>query len=253
MLRIGTAVVLALVLITAVGCATSSESAEADTLTAHVGQYGAPPPNLQLKRAGVPQFLDASPNQRSRSSVEGLGALAADQCTTLLVNCFRFDVIERAQLDQLLNEQGLEGIVDPNELARPGKVSGVDYLLIGKITNFRVKVSKSSAGFSLGTVTRHIGLGGSNKDTTEITVDCGIDLRVVNPTTGSVIAAEFGEYKKKDTLRALGVSVAGASATAEGDVDLDDDNQGKVLRLAIDHCLRKMMPKLDRALLARQK
>ena len=252
MLKIGTVVALTL-LVVAVGCRTSSESAEANDLTAHVGQYPPPPTNLKLKRAGVPQFLDASPKEKAKESVENLGALAADQATTLLVNTYRFDVIERAQLDQLLNEQGLEGIVDPNELAKPGKVSGVDYLVIGKITNYRVKIDKSAAGFSLGTVTKYVGLGDVKSDTTEITIDCGIDLRVVNPTTGSVIAAEFGEYKKKDTLRAFGVSVLGANATAEGDLTLDEDNQGKILRLAIDHCLRKMVPKLDRALLARQK
>jgi len=252
MLKIGTFVAFTLLLVVT-GCKTSSESAQADELTAHVGQYGTPPARLQLKRAGVPQFLDASPKEKARASVENLGALAADQATTLLVNSYRFDVIERAQLDQLLNEQGLEGIVNPNELAQPGKVSGVDYLVIGKITNYRVKIEKSSTGFSLGTLTKNIGLGDVKNDTTEITIDCGIDLRVVNPTTGSVIAAEFGEYKKTDTLNAFGVSVLGANATAEGELYLDEDNQGKILRLAIDHCLRKMMPKLDRALLARQK
>lgn len=252
MLKLGTA--LALILLFAVaGCTTSSESAQSDDLTSHVGQYGPPPSRLQLKKAGVPQFLDTSSKQKARGSADNLGALAADQTTTLLVNSYRFDVIERAQLDQLLNEQGLEGIVDPNQLAQPGKVSGVDYLVIGKITNFRVKIEKSSSGFSLGTVTKNIGLGDVKSDTTEITIDCGIDLRVVNPTSGSVIAAEFGEYKKKDTLNAFGVSVLGANATADGELQLDEDNQGKVLRLAIDHCLRKMMPKLDRALLARQK
>jgi len=252
MLKIGTVVAFTLLLVVG-GCKTSTETAQADDLTAHVGQYGPPPSHLQLKRAGVPQFLDASPKEKARADVENLGALAADQTTTLLVNSYRFDVIERSQLDQLLNEQGLEGIVNPNELAQPGRVSGVDYLVIGKITNYRVKIEQSTTGFSLGTIVGSIGLGDVKSDTTEITVDCGIDLRVVSPTTGSVIAAEFGEYKKTDTLNALGVSVLGADATADGELYLDADNQGKVLRLAIDHCLRKMMPKLDRALLARQK
>ncbi len=252
MLKLGTILALATLLFVA-GCTTSSESAQADDLAAHVGQYAPPPARLQLKRAGVPRFLDASPKQKALQSVENLGALAADQATTLLVNSYRFDVIERAQLDQLLDEQGLEGIVNPNELAQPGRVSGVDYLLIGKITNYRVKIEESRSGFSLGTIVGSIGLGDIKSDTTEITVDCGIDLRVVNPTTGSVIAADFGEYKKTDTLNAMGISVLGANATADGSLELDEDNQGKILRLAIDHCLRKMMPKLDRALLARQK
>ena len=94
-------VVLCLGLVVVVGgCATSSESAQSDTLTAHVGQYGSPPSNLQLKRAAVPPFLDAT--NKGGGAVKNLGSLAADQLTTLLVNSNRFDVIERAQLDQLL-------------------------------------------------------------------------------------------------------------------------------------------------------
>jgi curli biogenesis system outer membrane secretion channel CsgG len=254
MLRSGIGIAFCLAVVAfAVGCATSSESAQEDTLTANVGNYGPPPAGLKLKRAAVPPFLDASGKERSRSASENLGALAADQLTTLLVNSQRFDVIERAQLDQLLKEQGLEGIVDPNELAQPNKVHGVDYLLIGKVTNYRVKVAKTKTGFGIGRVTEAIGVGEIKNDKTEITVDCGVDLRVVDPTTGSLIAADFAEYKKTDTLKSMGVDVLGVNATAEGDLQLSEDNQGKILRLALDQCMRKMMPKLDRALLARQK
>ncbi|MEN8151090.1 MAG: hypothetical protein ABFS86_14840, partial [Planctomycetota bacterium] len=88
MLKNGT--ILALIILLGVtGCTTSSESAQADDLTAHVGEYGSPPARLQLKRAGVPKFLDASPKEKAKESAENLGALAADQATTLLVNSYR--------------------------------------------------------------------------------------------------------------------------------------------------------------------
>ena len=74
--RIGTTVVLTFLIVVVAGCRTSTESAEADDLTAHVGQYSAPPTNLQLKRAGVPPFLDASPKEKAKESVENLGAPA---------------------------------------------------------------------------------------------------------------------------------------------------------------------------------
>jgi curli biogenesis system outer membrane secretion channel CsgG len=236
-----------------VGCTSTGESGQEDTMTANVGRYSPPPSNLALKRAGVPPFLDAVGQNESGGASANLPGLAADQMTTLLVNSQRFDVIERAQLDQLLQEQGLEGIVDPNELARPNRVRGVDYLLIGKVTNFRVKTAESTTAFGLGKVIGPIGLGEVKNDSTEVTVECGVDLRVVDSTTGSVLAADFGEYRKTDTLNALGVDVLGASATADGDIRLSDDNQGKVLRLALDQCLRKMLPNLDRALLTRQR
>jgi curli biogenesis system outer membrane secretion channel CsgG len=238
-------------LVLASGCATSSESASADTLTADVGKYPPPPPNLELKRAAVPSFLDATKGKGGSSS-EKLGTLAADQLTTLLVNAERFNMIERAQLEQLLKEQDLEGIVDPNELAQPGKVRGVDYLVIGKITNFRVKAEKSETGFGLAKVGNVLGGVDVKNQSTEIKVDVGVDLRVVDPTSGAIVAADFGEYQKTDTVGAFGLEILGANATAAGDLKIDEDNQGKLLRLALDHCIKKMLPKLDRKLLKRQ-
>jgi hypothetical protein len=78
--------------------------------------------------------------------------LAADQMTTLLDQSDRFDVIERTQLTKLLDEQNLEGIVKPGELARPGQVRGVDYLLLGRVTNLRVKQESHDNSFGLAQV-----------------------------------------------------------------------------------------------------
>ncbi len=239
------------------GCATTGESAGADNLTSHVGIYSPPPPSLRMVRVGIPPFLDARKGQKARASMQNLGAIAADQLTTLAVNTGRFDVIERAQLEQLLKEQGLEGIVDPKEMARQGKVRGVDYLIIGKVTNFRVQAAKSRTG--LGIAQLGLGkLGGVGafdlkKSNSRITVDCGVDLRLVDPSTGSTLAAQFGEYKKTNTLNAFGIQVLGINATADGRLQVDEDNQGKILRLALDHALRRMLPMVDRRLLQAQR
>lgn len=239
------------------GCATTGESAEADSLTAHVGMYPPPPPSLQMVRVGVPPFQDVRKGQKARASMQNLGAIAADQLTTLAVNTGRFDVIERAQLEQLLKEQGLEGIVDPREMARAGKVRGVDYLILGKVTNFRVQAAKSRTG--LGIAQLGLGkLGGVGafdlkKSNSRITVECGVDLRLVDPSTGSTLAAQFGEYKKTNTLSAFGIQILGINATADGQLRVDEDNQGKILRLALDHALRRMLPMIDRRLLQIQR
>ncbi|MFQ5844094.1 MAG: CsgG/HfaB family protein [Planctomycetota bacterium] len=254
MLRFSVTVTVGLALAVLVGgCATSTESAQPDTITAHVGVYSAAPPALRPVRVGVPSFKDATRQERPQGASEDLGDLAADQLITLAVNTDRFDVIERAQLEKLLTEQGLEGIVDPSELAQPGRVRGVDYLFIGKVTNFRVKVAQTRTGLGIAKVAlgQAGGAGGFDlkKDTTRITVDCGVDLRLVNPSTGATVAAQFGEYKKTDTVGAMGVEVLGARATAQGDVMIDEDSHGKILRLALDHAVRRMLPKLDRRLL----
>ena len=56
----------------------------------------------------------------------------------------------------LLKEQSLEGIVDPSELAKSGKIRGVDYLFIGSVTNFALKTEKTAnqGGRSFG-IARH--------------------------------------------------------------------------------------------------
>src|SRR6266480_2798650 len=128
------------------GCSSSSESAHRDTLTADVGKYPPAPAGITQPRVGVPPFKVQGTGAFSGGDVNDL---AADQMTTLLDQSDRFKVIERAQLTKLLDEQNLEGIVKPGELARPGQVRGVDYLLIGRVTNLRVKNESHNTGFGL--------------------------------------------------------------------------------------------------------
>jgi membrane protease subunit (stomatin/prohibitin family) len=54
-----------------------------------------------------------------------------------------------------------------------------------------------------------------------------------------------------DTIGTFGVEILGASATAGAELKISDDDKGKVLRLALDEALRKMLPKID-AYLVRQ-
>jgi curli biogenesis system outer membrane secretion channel CsgG len=237
----------------AAACATSNESAQRDTMTESVGSYSAPPPSLQAVRIGVPTF-----EVKDRSLERDLADLAADQATTLFARCERFEVIERAQIKKLLDEQGLEGIVTAGEMARPAQVRGVDYLLLGKITNLRIKSERAEKGFGVGSLPIALpgGMGRSgvldySDKSTTIRVDCGVDLRLVDPTTGSTAVADFGEFTRTDTVGALGIAVLGSRSNSEADLQLDSDSKGKILRLALDDCLRKMLPRVDKVLLAR--
>ena len=45
----------------------------------------------------------------------------------------------------------------------------------------------------------------------------------------------------------------GAKANSEGEIQLDADNQGKILRLALDQALRRMLKRLDTGLLQQQR
>src|SRR5688572_33142947 len=185
------------------GCASTGEAGSQDKATANVGVYSPAPSGMEKVAVGVPQFKVQAVGFGSSGRLD---ELAADQMSSLLHQSRRFEVVERAQLEQLLKEQNMEGIVKPGELAKPGLVQGVKYLCLGKVTNFRIKVDEASkdigtsggTGF-LSSITKSVGNVGYNKRDVKITTDCGVDLRLVDPTSGKVAVAHFAEFKRTDS------------------------------------------------------
>jgi curli biogenesis system outer membrane secretion channel CsgG len=246
-MRVGAALALALGSIAVVGCSHSSESASRDTLTKDVGQYPPAPSGVNKPRVGVPPF-----NVQAQGAMAGgdLNSLAADEMTTLLDQSDRFKVIERAQLQKLLDEQQLEGIVRPGELAKPAQVRGVDYLLIGKVTNLRVKKENKGNSFGFAQIGGIVNTGGAdvNNKETVITTECGVDIRLVDPSTGELLSSNFSEFKRTDQASSMGLSILGANAQSNADIQISQDDKGKILRLALDDALRKSLPKIDQFL-----
>jgi curli biogenesis system outer membrane secretion channel CsgG len=244
------------------GCATTSETAKPAATPAMVAAPPIPLPatNQWKPKVGVPPFKvvytsearDASGVQETKRVLAGM---AAEQLTTLAVKSQRFAVYERAQLEQLLAEQRLTNVVHEGTLVRSGKIRGVDYLLFGQITNFRITAQKSSGGIG--------GLGGlipglgtkipqfdfKNKKS-KIIAECAVDLRLVDPQTGRAIVADYSEFKKIDSIGGMGISVEGFKAESDGELTTTQDDNGKILRLALDDALRKMIPDLDKEFLA---
>jgi curli biogenesis system outer membrane secretion channel CsgG len=247
LLRMSASIALLVGGLSIVGCSKSQESASRDTLTENVGKYEPAPASANKPSIGVPPFAVQAGSGFGGGGAD-LNTLAADQMTTLLDQTGRFHVIERTQLDKLLAEQNLEGIVKPGELAKAGQVRGVNYLLIGKVTNLRVKREKKGNSFGLGQVGGGlINLGGasvSNKSTV-ITSECGVDIRLVDPTTGEMMTTNFSEFKRTDSADSMGVTILGANADANADIELSEDDKGKLLRLALDDAVRKCLPKID--------
>jgi curli biogenesis system outer membrane secretion channel CsgG len=178
--------------------------------------------------------------------------------TTLLDRSGRFDVIERAQVEQLIDEQNMEGIVRGDEMAKSAQVRGVDYLLIGKVTNFRVKQDNTKSGVDVGGIGGMIGGGrfgagstGFDQKNQRITTECGVDIRLVEPSTGKVVVSHFGEFKRTDSAGALGISVFGIGGHSDAGVTIEADDAGKILRLAFDDALKKMLPDIDQKILAK--
>src|SRR5690242_13344877 len=168
--------------------------------------------------------------------------------TTLLDQTGRFTMIERAQLTQLTNEQNLEGIVKPGELARPGQVRGVDYLLLGRVTNLRVKNESHDNSFGLAQVGTLLGGADVKHKDVSINTECGVDIRLVDPTTGQLMMSNFSEFNRTDSASSMGVDILGASANADASLNISEDDKGKILRLALDDAVKKSLPKIDKFL-----
>ncbi len=140
-----------------------------------------------------------------------------DMLSTALIKTRKFDVIERVQLGQLLKEQALSthaGIIDGG--AEMGKISGVDYLIFGAITE--LGVNQQSVGFG--------SAFGAGSKTARMTVD----LRIVEAESGRAIIAETVAVEAD-----MGSSIAIEGFRQE---QQESDPLGNVMRLAADSAVR---------------
>jgi len=228
-----------LALIALAGCGTSSEEKVTRDKMPDVGNYPPPPAGSTTRlRAGVVEFQDKSGAR--------VADAAGEQLETLAVSSKRFNLIDRMAMKTLIKEQSLEGIVDPSELAKSGKIRGVDYMFIGSVTNFALKTEKTA---NHGGIFDRVVPGAAplkiDTSKTIITTDIGVDVKLVNTTTGEIVSKQFGEVKKEMSASAWGVRVLGIGGDAKNNVQVDKDSQGKLMRYAVDEALRKMLPDID--------
>ena len=70
----------------------------------------------------------------------GLGRIVTDALVTELSQDSKLRVIDRVHFSSLLNEQGLgyTGLIDANTAAKLGRISGINYLIMGAVTDARI-------------------------------------------------------------------------------------------------------------------
>jgi curli biogenesis system outer membrane secretion channel CsgG len=134
-------------------------------------------------RVAVLDFENATSN---RIFGDKLGEAAADELTTQLVRSGAFTVIERRQIAAILEEQraGMSGAIDPATAARIGKVLGVQFVLLGSITQFSVDEKSGGIG--------RLGLSASYSE-----AESRLDVRIVNTTTAEIVSVADGEGRKR--------------------------------------------------------
>jgi len=113
-----------------------------------------------------------------------LGAAAAAELTTQLVQSGQFTVIERAQLEVILSEQDFwaSGRIDAATASKIGQLLGVQLVFAGSITQFSVE--RRSIGFR--------GIGGSFSNAETV-----LDVRLINADSGEILMTAEGQGNKR--------------------------------------------------------
>jgi curli biogenesis system outer membrane secretion channel CsgG len=171
-----------------------------------------------------------------------IGSGMADMLTTALVKSGKFMVIERQQLDKIMKEQslGMSGAVTAQSAAQVGKLLGVELMVTGSVNEFGEKSSK--VGGSVGSSVSK-GMFGLNKLGVETkTARVGLDVRLVNTTTGEIVAAEgFAEDESKK-----GVDVGTDDFNFSNDTRFDQTLAGKATRKAVNKIVDMITGAMDK-------
>src|SRR5919204_1762958 len=143
------------------------------------------------KRIAVAKF-DANGAFLSAYGGWDIGGGLAAQLATALAASGQFIVVERAELSSVLREQelGLQKIVSKDTAAQPGQMLGAQLLVRGSVTEFEQRAGGGGLRVGVGT-----GVLGGTIGAQTTTGVVGIDLRLIDTTTGQVVQSLRAEAK----------------------------------------------------------
>ncbi len=183
-----------------------------------------PPPAPKLtgpkKRVGIYAFKN-----KSRYGKGKLTQAAVDILYSELEKSGMFELYERADLEELEKEYDLieSGKVNLATAAEPGKLVGVQAVIIGSITQFGIWEEAEDLGLY--------------KKKTEI-AEATVDIRVANVTTGKIIYADSGTGRAERELETF----MGFGEKASFDETMAD----KALRAAISKFIDNLIKQLEK-------
>ncbi len=167
---------------------------------------------LAKAKIGIPGLENKA--RLDRTTADSL----VDMLVTAFVKAKKFDVMERSSLLAIAEEQmlGASGLVDPEGAAKIGKLGGVQFMVVGVITQCGYSKKETKAfGITGGQTTAHIGL----------------DIRLVDTNTGQIMLAE--SFTKSKT--AVGISTGGLR------VDLAKGPISELAREVCNEIVREVM------------
>jgi curli biogenesis system outer membrane secretion channel CsgG len=180
---------------------------------ASIGAEGNPP----KPKLAVLEFSSKTDNQWWH---HGGAASAQDEFVNDIRRSGKFDVLSRETLESLMMERDLSisGDIDPKTAVKIGKILGVNYVLIGAVTEFGISGKSTRSSLSAGT--RKFA--------------AALSARLVDVSTGKIVWTD----KARNEVESKKVSVFGVGSGAE---------DSKMFDMAMKPCIRQMTAGLESA------
>lgn len=188
--------------------------------------------------------VDIGIADRAYGGKQNLAVRISDKLITSLLGLGTCQVIERSQLEKILNEQnlGVSGRIDASTAASIGKILGVDALIIGNVAAFDLKgLPKSSTD--------------SMWDASDMSAHIAVNFRVVNTTTALVemsnevigvsASAKRASTGSRLTKSVLGGFLSGRSGRSGERIEVKPEQLRDVLQVAVDEAVSKIATEID--------
>ena len=193
-----------------------------------VSNYSGPRANMAVIR-----FVDATGGRfnRYRWYSKEAGDAMARKLTSSLLATKKFRMVQRANMDDLMNEInfGASGAVNSGSAASFGRILGAKLIVTASITDF-----EDSGGSKGGAGAKTSFLGGIVGAATKKTY-MAVNLEVVDVETSEIVASEQLEATIRDVAGGLGGILGGSGgAVAGGVAGWDNEPRGKALQQIIN-------------------
>lgn len=213
---------LAISILAAAPCVAQQPTASAPTTAVPGGAA----PTVPKKRVAVLNF-DYGTVKTTVAAIFGtdqdVGKGITDLMVQKLVQDGKYSVIERAALDKIMNEQNFSNSdrADPASAAKIGRILGVDTIILGSITRFG-RDDKQIGGVGGGHSGWTSAIAGLGKK--ESKAVCSITARMVNTTTGEILAAVTGNGESARSGLMLGGGGGNGAGGGGGAFDMSSSN-----------------------------
>jgi curli biogenesis system outer membrane secretion channel CsgG len=153
-----------------------------------------------------------------------IGKGISDMLINELVNAGTYRVIERNQIDKILNEQNFSNSnrADATTAAKIGHILGVDAVITGDITQFGRDDQNKNVGGMLGKWGSGYGLGGVGTSKSKAVV--AITARMIDTSTGEILASASGKGESTRSGTMLGGGGAGTGGYGGGGGGMTSSN-----------------------------